>query len=108
MFRYVGLETAAQNRQKSVIITRAGGSIGTFLVQFAVLAGYHVVSASSSSKQNKSFLHSIGAHEVVEYKEFGTLGKVDVVVDSVGFQGLADCWSVLKPDGILLSFDAGS
>jgi NADPH:quinone reductase-like Zn-dependent oxidoreductase len=108
LFRHVGLETAAQNGQKRVMITGAGGGIGTFLVQFAVLAGHHVVAASSSNERNESFLRSIGAHEVVEYKEFGTLDKVDVVVDSVGFQVLADCWSVLKPDGTLLSFDACS
>lgn len=108
LFRHVGLETAAQNGQKRVMITGAGGGIGTFLVQFAVLAGHHVVAASSSNERNESFLRSIGAHEVVEYKEFGILDKVDVVVDSVGFQVLADCWSVLKPDGTLLSFDACS
>lgn len=108
LFRHVGLETAAQNGQKRVMITGAAGGIGTFLVQFAVLAGHHVVAASSSNERNESFLRSIGAHEVVEYEEFGTLDKVDVVVDSVGFQVLADCWSVLKPDGTLLSFDACS
>ncbi|OQE20835.1 hypothetical protein PENFLA_c015G07772 [Penicillium flavigenum] len=108
LFRHVGLEITAQNGQKRVLITGAGGGIGTFLVQFATLAGHHVVAASSSNERNESFLHSIGAHEVVEYKDFATLDKVDVIVDTVGFQVLADCWSVIKPDGTLLSFDARS
>ncbi|KAI5461000.1 quinone reductase [Mariannaea sp. PMI_226] len=111
LFRHVGLETTAAEKggQKRVLITGAAGGIGTFLVQFAVLAGHYVVAASSSNERNESFLRSIGAHEVVEYKDFSTLDKVDVVVDSVGFQVLADCWNVVKPDGgTLLSFDACS
>lgn len=108
LFRHVGLETTAKNGQKRVLITGAGGGIGTFLVQFAVLAGHHVVAASSSNERNESFLRSIGAHEVIEYNGFSTLDKVDVVVDSVGFQVLADCWSVIKQDGTLLTFDARS
>lgn len=110
LFRHVGLPTAMKNgdEQKRVLITGAAGGIGTFLVQFAALAGNHVVAASSSNERNESFLRSIGAHEIVEYKNLVTLDKVDAVVDSVGFQVLADCWNVLKPNGTLLSFDACS
>ncbi|KAF5534667.1 reticulon-4-interacting 1 mitochondrial [Fusarium mexicanum] len=110
LFRHVGLETAAtgQSDQKRVLITGAAGGIGTFLVQFAILAGHRVVAASSSNERNKSFLFSIGAHEVVEYKDFVHLDRVDVVVDSVGSDVLAQCWSVIKPEGTLLSFDACS
>lgn len=110
LFKHVGLKpVAAQEQKKRVLVTGAAGGIGTFLVQFAVLAGHHVVAASSSSERNGVFLREIGAHEVVEYKDFGTVEKVDVVVDSVGSQVLADCWEVVKPDdGTLLSFDACS
>ncbi|KAJ5135405.1 uncharacterized protein N7515_004683 [Penicillium bovifimosum] len=108
LFRHVGLDDAAQNGQKRILITGPAGGIGTFLVQFAVLAGHHVVAASSSNERNESFLRSIGANEIVEYTTMGTLDKVDVVVDSVGSQVLADCWSVIKSDGTLLSFDACS
>jgi NADPH2:quinone reductase len=108
LFKHVGLEPAVQNGQNRVLITGAAGGIGTFLVQFAVLAGHHVVAASSSNHRNELFLRSLGAHEVVDYKDFNVLDKVDVVIDSVGFQVLADCWGVIKPDGTLLSFDACS
>lgn len=110
LFRHVGLKpVTAPEQKKRVLITGAAGGIGTFLVQFAVLAGHHVIAASSSSECNEVFLREIGAHEVVEYKDFSTVEKVDVVVDSVGFQILADCWQVVKPDGgTLLSFDACS
>ncbi|KAI0204325.1 quinone reductase [Astrocystis sublimbata] len=108
LFRHVGLETDARTGQKRVLITGAAGGIGFFLVRFAVLAGHHVVAASSSNERNKEFLLTTGAHEVVEYSEFGALDKVDVVVDSVGAQVLADCWNAIKADGTLLSFDACS
>ena len=107
LFMHAGLETTAQ-QPKRILITGASGGVGMYLVQFAVAAGNHVVAATSSKERNGSFLRSIGAHEVVEYSDFGTLDKFDLIVDSVGFQVLSDCWSVIKPDGTLVSFDACS
>lgn len=109
LFHHVGLGVnVAQSEMKRVLITGAAGGIGTFLVQFAALAGHHVVAASSSKERNEAYLRSVGAHEVIEYSEFGALQKFDVIVDSIGAQILADCWSVIKLDGVLLSFDACS
>ncbi|KAI4197401.1 MAG: hypothetical protein LQ350_005952 [Teloschistes chrysophthalmus] len=111
LFMHAGLsETAAapQQPRKRVLITGASGGVGMYLVQFAVAAGHHVIAATSSKERNGSFLHSIGAHEVVEYGEFGTLDECDLIVDSVGFQVLVSCWSVCKPHGTLVSFDACS
>jgi NADPH:quinone reductase-like Zn-dependent oxidoreductase len=107
LFMHAALETTAQ-QPKRVLITGASGGIGMYLVQFAVVAGHHVVAATSSKERNRSFLRSIGAHEVVEYSDFGTLDPFDFIIDSVGFQVLSDCWSVVKPDGTLVSFDACS
>ncbi|KAI0448683.1 quinone reductase [Xylaria acuta] len=107
LFMHAGLETTAQ-QPKRILITGASGGVGMYIVQFAVAAGHHVVAATSSKERNGSFLRSIGANEVVEYSDFGTLDKFDLVVDSVGFQVLSDCWGVVKPDGTLVSFDACS
>jgi NADPH:quinone reductase-like Zn-dependent oxidoreductase len=107
LFVHAKLEISPKE-PKRVLITGAGGGIGTYLVKFAVAAGHHVVAASSSNERNGEFLRSIGAHEVVEYSEFSKVEPVDYIVDSVGFQVLADCWSVIKPDGTIVCFDARS
>ena len=107
LFMHAGLETAAQ-QPKRVLITGASGGIGMYLVQFAVAAGHHVVAATSSKERNGTFLRSIGAHEVVEYGDFGTLDEFDLVVDSAGSPVLGSCWSVVKPNGTLVAFDACS
>lgn len=107
LFTYAGLETIAQ-QPKRILVTGASGSVGMYVVQFAIAAGYFVVAATSSKERNGSFLRSVGANEVVEYSDFCTLDKFDLIVDSVGAQVLIDCWSVIKPDGTLVSFDSFS
>lgn len=107
LFVHAGLETRAQ-QPKRILITGASGGVSMYLVQFAVAAGHHVVAATSSKERNGQFLRSIGAHEVVEYSEFSTLDKFDLIVDSVGSEVLRDCWSVVKPNGTLMSFDSSS
>jgi NADPH:quinone reductase-like Zn-dependent oxidoreductase len=107
LFVHAGLENTAL-QPKRVLITGASGGVGMYLVQFAVAAGHHVVAATSSKERNGSFLRSIGAHEVVEYSELSSLDKVDVVIDSAGSQVLNDCWSVIAPDGTMVSFDSSS
>jgi len=58
---------------------------------------------------NVEFVKSLGALEVVNYRE-ESLGKwaegkakVDLVVDMIGDQTLADAWTVVRDGGILLS-----
>lgn len=107
LFTHAGLETTTQ-QPKRVLITGASGGVGTYLVQFAVAAGHHVVAATSSKERNGDFLRLIGAHDVVEYGAFGNLEKCDLVVDSVGFEVLSSCWGALKPGGTLVCFDSSS
>lgn len=109
LFVHAGIETTAEKGAKQVLITGASGGVGMYMVQFAVAAGHNVTAATSSKERNGAFLKSIGAHEVVEYGEFGAVkDKFDFVVDSVGFEVLESCWGVVKPDGTLVSFDAQS
>lgn len=107
LFVHAGLEQNAK-QPKRILITGASGGVGMYLAQFAIAAGHHVVAATSSKERNESFLRSIGAQEIVEYTDFNSLEKVDVVIDSAGSQVLNDCWSAIKPDGTIVSFDSSS
>ncbi|KAK9384680.1 hypothetical protein V1515DRAFT_610855, partial [Lipomyces mesembrius] len=67
-----------------ILITGASGAVGTFLVQLAVLAGLHVVAASTSNDRNREFLLSLGAIEVFQYNELeGMHGEYDIIIDTV-------------------------
>lgn len=105
LFMHGGLETST-NQPKRVLITGASGGVGMYIVKFAVAAGHYIVAATSSTEHNGEFLFSLGAHEVVEYGDLKKLEAVDFVIDSVGHEVLVDCWSIIKPDGTMVSFDA--
>ncbi|KAK3513564.1 hypothetical protein QTP70_019460 [Hemibagrus guttatus] len=76
---------------ETVLVTAAAGGTGHFAVQFAKMAGCHVVGTCSSQEKVK-FLKSIGCDRPVNYKEedlAATLRKeypngVDVVYESIG------------------------
>ncbi|KAK9354978.1 hypothetical protein V1523DRAFT_106862 [Lipomyces doorenjongii] len=95
-----------QSKEK-ILITGASGAVGTFLVQLAVLAGLHVVAASTSNDRNGEFLLSLGAIEVLQYNELeGMHGEYDIIIDTVGGAILEQCWSLVKDHGILLTIDS--
>ncbi|KAK9371515.1 uncharacterized protein V1513DRAFT_386677 [Lipomyces chichibuensis] len=93
--------------KEKILITGASGAVGTFLVQFAALAGLHVVAASTSNDRNREFLLSLGAMEVFEYDELeGMHGEYDVIIDTVGSTTLERCWSFVKDEGTLITIDS--
>ena len=95
---------------QTLLITGAAGGVGIYAVQLAALAkNLHVVAATSSNDRNKTFLESLGAHEVIEYQDLSSRDKsVDVVIDMVGGKILEKCWSVVKDHGTLVSIDSAS
>ena len=97
-------DIAKLRKGQSVLIHGASGGVGTFAVQFAKWKGAHVV--GTASEENKEFLMSIGADEVIDYKnqQFETLvSNLDVVLDTIGGDTLERSWGVLKEDGFLVS-----
>jgi NADPH:quinone reductase-like Zn-dependent oxidoreductase len=99
IFDIAGLE-----KGQSVLIHGAAGGVGTFAVQFAKWKGAYVI--GTASEKNAEFLKSIGADEVIDYKNqrFEDLvSNVDVVLDTVGGDTFERSWSVLKPGGFLVS-----
>lgn len=95
---------AGLGKEQSVLIHGAAGGVGTFAVQFAKWKGAYVIGTASA--KNAEFLKSIGADEVIDYKNqrFEDLvGNLDVVLDTVGGDTFDRSWEVLKPGGFLVT-----
>lgn len=103
LFDIAGLE-----KGQSVLIHGAAGGVGSFAVQFARWKGAYVIGTASG--QNEQFLKSIGADEVIDYKNQrfeDVVGNLDVVLDTIGGDTFERSWGVLKPGGFLVSTVAG-
>lgn len=99
IFDLAGLE-----KGQSILIHGAAGGVGTFAVQFAKWKGAYVI--GTASDKNAEFLKSIGADEVIDYKNqrFEDLvGNLDVVLDTVGGDTFERSWDILKPGGFLVT-----
>jgi NADPH:quinone reductase-like Zn-dependent oxidoreductase len=87
-----------------VLVHGAAGAVGVFAVQLARLHGAHVIATASA--RNRDFVSSLGAEQVVDYRasRFEDCAKdLDVVFDTVGGDTLERSWSVLKPNGRMVT-----
>ena len=87
-----------------VLVHGAAGGVGTFAVQIAHWCGAYVIGTASA--QNHDFLLTLGADEVIDYRQVRfeqAVHDVDVVLDTIGGETRARSWQVLKPAGILIS-----
>ena len=94
-------------KDKRVLIHGAAGAVGIFAVQLARWTGAHVV--GTASPRNTEFLKIMGCDEVIDYHQarFEDVARdIDVVFDTVGGETLARSWSVLKPEGKLITIAA--
>lgn len=99
IFDLAGLE-----KGQSILIHGASGGVGTYAVQFAKWKGAYVI--GTASEKNAEFLKSIGADEVIDYKNQrfeDIVSNVDVVLDTVGGDTFERSWGVLKPGGFLVT-----
>lgn len=99
LFDVAGL-TAGQ----TVLIHGAGGGVGSFAVQFAVIKGARVLATASSDKI--ALLRELGVAEAIDYTttQFEDVARdVDVVYDTIGGAVLERSLAVLKPGGILVT-----
>jgi NADPH:quinone reductase-like Zn-dependent oxidoreductase len=86
-----------------VLITGAGGGVGTFAVQLAKAFGAHVTGVCSTTKTD--LVRSIGADDVIDYtREDFTDGKrrFDLVLDFAGNRSLSQLRRALTPGGTLV------
>jgi NADPH:quinone reductase-like Zn-dependent oxidoreductase len=87
-----------------VLIHGAAGGVGSFAAQLARWRGAHVIGTASA--RNIDFVRKLGADEVIDYgaTPFETAVRdVDVVLDSIGGTVTEKSWSVLRPNGLLVT-----
>lgn len=92
-----------------VLIHGAAGAVGVFAVQLARFHGAHVV--ASASAENAEFVKSLGAERVIDYHTSrfeDSVKDMDVVFDTVGGETLERSWSVLKPQGRMVTIVSGA
>lgn len=96
------LEAAQQ-----ILVHGAAGSVGSFAVQFARWRGARVTATVSAV--NIDFARGLGADDVIDYRAErfeARVREVDVVFDTVGGDTLRRSWSVLKPEGRVITIAA--
>ncbi|EDL66461.1 NADP-dependent oxidoreductase [Bacillus sp. SG-1] len=87
-----------------VLIHAGAGGVGLFAIQIAKSFGAHV--ATTASEKNTEFLKSLGADEVINYKEEDfseVVNDFDLVLDSMGGEIQSKSYKVLKENGKLVS-----
>ncbi|RSL31703.1 NADP-dependent oxidoreductase [Salibacterium salarium] len=91
-------------KDDNVLIHGGAGGVGMFAIQIAKHYGAYV--ATTASEENDEFLKSIGADEIVHYKETDfsdALTHFDIVLDSIGGDVQSKSYRVLKENGKLVS-----
>jgi NADPH:quinone reductase-like Zn-dependent oxidoreductase len=99
LFRYGELQGGQR-----VLIHGGAGGVGHFAIQFAKARGAYVI--TTVSNEHIDFVRSLGADEVIDYKQqrFETVAKnVDLVLDLIGGETQERSWGVLKRGGALVS-----
>jgi alcohol dehydrogenase len=89
---------------QKVLIHGAAGGIGSYAVQIAKHIGANVVATASAEEAD--FVKSLGASEVIDYKnqDFSELVRdADAVFDTVGGETNSKSYQALKPGGVLVS-----
>jgi NADPH:quinone reductase-like Zn-dependent oxidoreductase len=90
---------------QTILIHGGAGAVGAYAVQLASHAGATVIATASGD--DEAYLKSIGASQVIDYREarFEKVlrEKVDVVLDSIGGDTQQRSFLVLKEGGRLVS-----
>lgn len=99
----VGLRAAKVEAGQRVLITGAGGGVGSYAVQLARSMGAEVTGVCSTSKLD--LVRSLGAANVIDYtrEDIASGGRsYDAVIDLAGSRSLATLRRVLSPVGTLV------
>ena len=103
------VDRAKLQATERILIHGGSGAVGVFAIQIARRAGAHVITTASA--RNFDFLAKLGANEVIDYRTHRFEEKVqpvDVVFDSIGGETLNRSWSLLKPNGRMVTIASAS
>ncbi len=103
-WRALRLAGAAPGRR--ILVTGAGGGVGTFLVQIGAALGATIVATTGSAAKIARALE-LGAAEALDYHDPDwprRAGPVHAAIDSVGGSGLDAVIGTLVRGGVLVSF----
>lgn len=98
------VDTARISAGQRVLIHAAAGGVGHVAVQIAKAQGAYVIATASSPKHD--FVRSLGADEVLDYREVDfaeAVQNVDVVLDTIGGGYQLRSLRTLRSGGILVS-----
>jgi NADPH:quinone reductase-like Zn-dependent oxidoreductase len=101
------VEPANIQAGQRVLVHGAAGGVGAYAVQLARWKGAHVI--GTASKDNREFVRSLGAEEVIDYQAapFETVvHDLDVVIDTVGGDLPERSFKVLRPGGVFVTVAA--
>jgi NADPH:quinone reductase-like Zn-dependent oxidoreductase len=87
-----------------VLVHAASGGVGSLAVQIAKSRNAYVI--GTASEGNRELVESLGVDEFIDYttQDLQTATKdIDVVFDTIGGTTQDSSWSLLRPEGILIS-----
>jgi len=96
------------NKNPTILINGASGSIGSACVQLAKHYGAEITAVCNT--RSIELVKSLGAGEVIDYtkEDFTKNGKLyNTVLDSVGKSSFFRCKQILKPGGVYFSSELG-
>jgi NADPH:quinone reductase-like Zn-dependent oxidoreductase len=105
------LDRAKLQPGERVLVHGGAGAVGMFAIQLARLHGAQVT--TTASPHNFEFVKQLGAERVIDYHAAPfekNIAAIDVVFDTVGGETLQRSWSVLKPNGRMITIapDSGT
>ncbi|MFJ8535233.1 zinc-binding alcohol dehydrogenase family protein [Streptomyces sp. NPDC093591] len=101
------LEAARPERGEAALITAAASGVGHLAVRLARARGAGRVVGAVSDPAKADFVRSLGADDVVTYREGGWGAPVDYVLDAVGGDLLTPALAALAPGGRLVAYSSG-
>jgi NADPH:quinone reductase-like Zn-dependent oxidoreductase len=87
-----------------VLVQGAAGGVGLYAVQLAVWKGAHVIGTASG--RNQDYVRSLGAEMAINYETTqvaNAVHDVDVVIDTVGGDVLANSYQLVRRGGVLVT-----